>query len=56
MNDQSVVTEAMRRAVGVEGEPKTHLVEAGAIRKFATPSATRTPRTAAMPQSRRRRS
>ena len=35
MNDQSVVTEAMRRGVGVESEPKTHLVEAGAIRKFA---------------------
>lgn len=35
MSEQSVVTDAMRRAVSVEGEPKTHLVEAGAIRKFA---------------------
>ena len=35
MTEQSVVTDAMRRAVGVESEPKTHLVEAGAIRKFA---------------------
>ncbi len=35
MPEQSVVTEAMRRAVGVESEPKTHLVEAGAIRRFA---------------------
>ena len=35
MTEQSVVTDALRRAVGVESEPKTHLVEAGAIRKFA---------------------
>ena len=35
MPEQSVVTEAMRRAVGVETEPRTHVVEAGAIRKFA---------------------
>ena len=35
MSEQSVVTEEMRQVVGVEGEPKTHLVEAGAIRKFA---------------------
>ena len=35
MTGQSAVTDAMRRAVGVESEPKTHLVEAGAIRKFA---------------------
>ena len=35
MTGQSVVTDAMRRAVGAEGEPKTHPVEAGAIRKFA---------------------
>ena len=34
MTGRPVVTEAMRRAVGVESEPKTHLVEAGAIRKF----------------------
>ena len=35
MTEQSVVTDAMRRAVGVESEPKTHPIEAGAIRKFA---------------------
>ena len=35
MTEQSAVTDAMRRAVGVESEPKTHLVEAGAVRKFA---------------------
>ena len=35
MSEQSVATDGMRQAVGVESVPKTHLVEAGAIRKFA---------------------
>ena len=35
MTEQSAVTDAMRRAVGMESEPKTHLLEAGAVRKFA---------------------
>jgi acyl dehydratase len=35
MAEQSVVTEAMHRAVGVETAPRTHVVEAGAVRKFA---------------------
>ena len=35
MTGQSVVTDTMRRAVGADSEPKMHLVEAGAIRKFA---------------------
>ena len=35
MAEQSVVTEVMHRAVGVETAPRTHVVEAGAVRKFA---------------------
>ena len=32
---ESVITQEMRDAIGVESEPATHLVEAGAILKFA---------------------
>ena len=35
MTQDSVITQEMRDAVGVESEPVTHLVEAGAIVKFA---------------------
>ena len=35
MTQDSVITQEMRDAVGVESEPATHLVEAGAIIKFA---------------------
>ena len=35
MTQESVITQEMRDAVGVESEPATHLVEAGAIIKFA---------------------
>ena len=31
----TVITDSMRAAVGKDSEPKTHLVEAGAIRRFA---------------------
>ncbi len=35
MTQQSVITEQMRAAIGVESEPITHEVERGAIIKFA---------------------
>ena len=35
MADQSVITQEMRDAIGVESEPVTHEVERGAIIKFA---------------------
>ena len=35
MAEASVITEAIRKAVGVESTPRTHAVEAGAVRKFA---------------------
>ena len=35
MTQESVITQEMRDAIGVESEPATHLVEAGAILKFA---------------------
>ena len=35
MTQDSAITQEMRDAVGVESEPATHLVEAGAIIKFA---------------------
>ena len=31
----TVITDSMRTAIGTESEPKTYLVEAGAIRRFA---------------------
>ena len=35
MTQESVITQAMRDAIGVESEPVTYEVEKGAIRKFA---------------------
>lgn len=35
MTQESVITEEMRAAIGVESEPVTYEVERGAIRKFA---------------------
>ena len=35
MTQDTVITQEMRDAVGVESEPATHLVEAGAIIKFS---------------------
>ena len=35
MSQDSVITEEMRQAVGVDPEPATHLVEAGAVKRFA---------------------
>ena len=35
MSKDSVITDEMRTAVGVESEPATHEVEKGAIRRFA---------------------
>ena len=35
MSQDSVITQEMRDAIGVDSEPATHLVEAGAIIKFA---------------------
>ena len=43
MAEQYVVTEAMRRAVGAETEPRTHVVEQGAARKFAEAVGDRNP-------------
>ena len=35
MTQESVITEAVRRAIGVESPPVTHTIELGAIRRFA---------------------
>lgn len=35
MQDGSVITPRMRDALGVDSEPRTHVVEQGAVRRFA---------------------
>ncbi len=35
MSQRSVITQDMRDAIGVDSEPATHVVEIGAIKKFA---------------------
>ena len=35
MSPESVITQDMRDAIGVDSEPETHTVEMGAVRRFA---------------------
>ena len=35
MMQESVITQEMREAVGVDSQPRTHVVEMGAVKKFA---------------------